>query len=115
MQQLSISFDAPPLAQARNAGEAATALAEGKARQEVLGFSEKAAAYILASLRANGPTSGEALTESCRAAGIAPADSRAFGGVYQRLARRGEIVCLRADLPRARGHGTAGGRLWSAA
>lgn len=77
-------------------------------------FRDRASAFILAHLAANGATSGEALTEACKSAGIRPPqgmDDRAFGPVYQRLAQANQIkVC--GSTTRRRGHGTSGGRVW---
>ena len=80
-------------------------------------FRERASAFILAHLAANGATSGEALTDACKAAGIRPPqgmDDRAFGPVYQRLAHSQRIrQCGTAT--RLKGHGTAGARVWDLA
>ena len=77
-------------------------------------FGERASAFILAHLAANGAMSGEALTDACKSAGIRPPqgmDDRAFGPVYQRLAQANQIrVC--GSTVRRRGHGTSGGRVW---
>jgi|SRR6185312_3128332 len=107
-QQLSIDFTA-----ARELGEQAANACLAKARKADPEFSEKAAAAILAHLKAVRQASGEKLVDVAIAHGARPHDSRAFGGVFQGLARKGLIECLRSDLPRARGHGTSGGRLWS--
>lgn len=56
--------------------------------------------------------SGEDLVDAALAAGAVPSDARAFGGVFLSLSHRGVIACIRSDLPRKRGHGTSGGRLW---
>lgn len=75
-------------------------------------FKPKAEAAILRHLEASGPTPGEFLVEIARA--YAPCrDGRAFGAIFKSLAKRGLIVCLRSDLPRTRGNGTSGGRLWA--
>ena len=77
-------------------------------------FGERASAFILAHLAANGAMSGEALTDAFKSAGIRPPqgmDDRAFGPVYQRLAQANQIrVC--GSTVRRRGHGTSGGRVW---
>ena len=77
-------------------------------------FRERASTFILAHLAAHGATSGEALTDACKVAGIRPPqgmDDRAFGPVYQRLAQANQIrVC--GSTTRRRGHGTSGGRVW---
>jgi len=80
-------------------------------------FRERASAFILAHLEAHGATSGEALTDACKSAGIRPPqgmDDRAFGPVYQRLAHSQRIrQCGTAT--RLKGHGTAGARVWDLA
>ena len=77
-------------------------------------FRDRASAFILAHLAANGAMSGEALADACKSAGIRPPqgmDDRAFGPVYQRLAQANQIrVC--GSTVRRRGHGTSGGRVW---
>lgn len=82
------------------------------AEDQAPGFGVRAAAFILDYLRRHGPTSGEALTLACKAAGIAAHDDRAFGGVYMGLSRRGQIVKV-GEVKRARGHNTAGGSVWA--
>ena len=80
-------------------------------------FRERASAFILAHLEQHGATSGEALTDACKSAGIRPPqgmDDRAFGPVYQRLAHSQRIrQCGTAT--RLKGHGTAGARVWDLA
>jgi len=89
------------------------ALADKTARASA-DFRARASAFILAHLEQHGPTSGEVLTDACKAAGIVPPkgmDDRAFGPVYQRLAQANQIrVC--GSTTRRRGHGTSGGRVW---
>lgn len=78
-------------------------------------FREKAEAAILRHLAASPDrcAPGEELTEVARAHGAECKDGRAFGAVFLSLARRGLIRCLRSDLPRKRGHGSSGGKLWA--
>lgn len=76
------------------------------------GFAEQAEAFIVDFLRAHGPTAGEVLTIACKAAGIRPHDDRAFGPVYFRLVHAGALVKV-GTARRERGHGTAGGNVWS--
>ena len=76
--------------------------------------SEGASKFILGWLRAYGPTSGEDLTDAAQAHGYRPHDGRSFGGVFLRLINAKEVEILREDLPRRRGHGTSGGRLYGA-
>jgi hypothetical protein len=78
-------------------------------------FMEKAIEAILRHLQASPDrcAPGEELVDVARAHGAQCKDGRAFGSVFQALMRRGLIRCLRSDLPRKRGHGTSGGKLWA--
>lgn len=77
-------------------------------------FSADAAAFVRSYLAACGPTSGEQLTEACKAAGIVPHDDRSFGPILMKLSRQGVIKKV-GTCQRVRGHNTAGGNLWSLA
>ena len=117
MSQLALIFDAPPapaytVAHARAQGERMGNLAADKAEAERAGFRAAAEAFVLAYLQQHGPSSGEDITAAMVLAGIKPKDKRAFGPVYQALASKKQIQCLRSDLPRRLGHGTTGGKLW---
>jgi hypothetical protein len=85
-------------------------------RAEALGFSTEAArAFVLRWLAEYGPTPGEVLVEAAEKTGRADLiahDARAWGGVFCGLSGK-RIQCLRSDLPRKRGHGTSGGKLWA--
>lgn len=94
------------------AGNAGMAISMEHATARDPMFAEKAKAAILAHLAVVGSASGEDLVDIAEAHGARPPDARSFGGVFQSLARRGLIHCLRSDLPRKRGHGTSGGKLW---
>lgn len=107
MNQLAIDFTA-----AREAGEQAAQACLAKTHRADPQFSQRAATAILNHLRAVRQASGEELVDIAIAHGAHAHDQRAFGGVFQALARRGLIVCLRSDLPRKRGHGTSGGKLY---
>jgi hypothetical protein len=98
---------------AREAGEQAAALCLAKAERSDQEFVAKATAAILAHLRAMGQASGEDLVDVAIAYGARPAESRSFGGIFQKLSRQKLITYLRSDLPRRRGHGTSGGKLWA--
>lgn len=77
-------------------------------------FRERASAFILAYLAANGATSGEALTDACKAAGIRPPagkDDRLFGPVFNGLSQERRIRQCGSTV-RLKGHGTSGGRVW---
>lgn len=76
------------------------------------GFLEAARTFVRRYLAEHGATSGEVLTLACKKAGIAPHDDRAFGPVYLGLVRDGVIEKV-GTVRRERGHGTAGGNVWS--
>lgn len=111
MTQLAIDFDAPPLAIARAVGEVAMQRVLDHAERTGPGFSERARAFVLLHLQAHGPSSGEAITDAAKRAGITPPDDRAFGPVYAALSRANRIA-VAGFVARRKGHGTAGGRLW---
>ena len=94
------------------AGDAAIRRSAARAERDIPGFSRRAASYMAAYLTAHGPTSGEDLVDAAIAAGYAPADGRAFGAALRALLRDHDVRVLRSDLPRRRGHGTTGGRLY---
>ena len=78
-------------------------------------FRARAEGFVLAALRQDGPQPGEALVSAARAAGIVPVgDDRAFGPVFQRLARSRQIVA-HGYCRRAKGRGTHGGVVWALA
>lgn len=109
MNQLTIEH-----AMAREAGREAAMHSLDKAQRANPEFADRARKAILKHLE-GGPCSGEVLTEICKAQGIRPIkDDRAFGGVFMSLSndKHPQIRCIRSDLPRARGHGTSGGKLW---
>lgn len=99
------------LDEARRAGDQAMADAADNADEWMNGFRQKAREFVVNYLRQQGPTSGEAITNACREAGIVPHDDRAFGHVYRALsAARVIIKC--GYCPRTKGHGTSGGIVW---
>ena len=97
--------------QARALGEAGMLMAQEHAERGNPGFSERARAFVLQYLRLHGASSGEDITDACKAAGIAPEEDRAFGPIYSSLSRSGQIECT-GFCERRKGHGTAGGRIW---
>lgn len=96
-------------------GERGMAISLQAAERVQPDFSETAKRAILAHLSAVGQASGEDLVDVAIAHGATPPDARAFGGIFQSLSRAKQIVCIRSDLPRKRGHGTSGGKLWGLA
>ncbi|MBN9410853.1 MAG: hypothetical protein J0H69_17045 [Burkholderiales bacterium] len=101
------------LQQAQAAGQAGMQLSLLAALDRSPDFAEVAKTAILRHLRDNGATAGEDLVEVARAHGAHAKDDRAFGGIFHSLSRKNLIRCLRSDLPRKRGHGTSGGKLWA--
>ena len=110
MTQLYIQFIEP--VRARAIGESAANACTAKAQRSDPEFTTKAKAAILAHLRVVGKASGEDLVNVAIAHGARPHDARAFGSVFQSLSRSGEIRTVGFCL-REKGHGTAGGRIWS--
>ena len=106
-QQLSLPF-------AQRLGEHAMQKTQMRAENDRPGFTLRAGDFILAYLKAQGPQAGELLTDMAKAAGHVPPDDRAFGAVYQSLARR-KLIRQAGWCERRKGHGTAGGRVWEAA
>jgi hypothetical protein len=82
-----------------------------KAEEVTPDFAEKAKKIILDHLAIVQKCSGEELVDLAIAKGAIPHDSRAFGGVFQSMSRRGPIRKV-AFCERRKGHGTAGGIVW---
>ena len=99
-------------ATARKLGSEAANAAEFKAGEQVEDFSARALEFIRAFVAAQvEPVPGEDITLAAKQAGIRPADDRAFGGIYSKAIRLGYIRVW-GYCPRARGHGSAGGKLY---
>lgn len=76
-------------------------------------FTMRARQRILQELETSGCASGEALVVACRQAGVHPAcDDRAFGPVFKGLLRD-NLITVVDTCQRARGHGSAGGRIYA--
>lgn len=83
-----------------------------KAEAACPGFVWKAQQVTVKLLHAFGQASSEELTDAIKACGLKPHDDRAFGAVYQGLARA-ERIRVVDSCARRKGHGTAGGRVWA--
>jgi len=105
----------PIFAQAKqaDAGRAAGEACLAKAERTTSFYADAARAAILELLADGVARSGEQLVDHCQRLGMVPHDARAFGAVIGTLARRGLIKAV-GFVARAKGHGTAGGRLWKA-
>ena len=87
--------------------------AERRAERETApGFSDRLAAYFYAVLLSRGPQTGEQLTDAACEAGLVPGDARCCGRAFQVLLTIGAEIVPGVVVPRRRGHGTAGGRLY---
>ena len=111
MTAAALARNTDPLTAAREAGQAAQALATDRAEREAPDFRARAEAAILAKLAA-GPASGEACTDYVRACGIPLKDGRELGSVYRSLRLRG-LVEIVGTCDRAKGHGTGGGKVYA--
>ena len=107
--QLAIDFDA-----VRAIGEEAAERCAAKAERVADFDREGARRFVLGWLRRHGRLSGEIVVDAAREHGYRPHDDRAFGAVFQSLARRGEIRHV-GYTERRKGHGTGGARIWEAA
>lgn len=76
------------------------------------GFVWKAQQVTVKLLKVFGQVSSEELTDAIKACGLKPHDDRAFGAVYQGLARA-ERIRVVDSCSRRKGHGTSGGRVWA--
>lgn len=109
--QLSIDF-APRVAFARKLGTEAGERARSKAEDVCPGFSERAYNFVADFARTHETFSGEDCTLAMKAAGIRAHDDRATGSIYAKAIRNG-VIRVVGYVPRMRGHGTAGGRLYA--
>jgi len=111
-QQIAIDF-ASRAAFARKLGAEAGQRAADKAEQEDPEFRAKALDFIVAYIRQQGEARGEDATNAAVLAGIKPRDQRAFGPVYKTAIKRG-LIRVVGYVPRVRGHGSAGGKMYAA-
>lgn len=114
MNSACVDLAQATLAASRATGDRCMQLAADRAERDEPGFCERAQHFVLAFLAQHGKASSEDITDACKAAGIVPAEDRAFGSVYGGLNRRKQIVCV-GYCDRRKGHGTAGGRMWELA
>jgi hypothetical protein len=114
MNQLAISF-VDRASFARRLGAEAGERSRSKADEVCPGFTERAYDFIAnyAATTSQATFSGEDLTNCMKAFGIRPHDDRAFGSIYAKAIRNG-VIRVVGYVPRVKGHGTAGGRLYAA-
>lgn len=105
--QLAIDFTSP-----RAEGERLGALCADRASRVADFDVAGARSFVLIQLVRHGDMSGEALTDAAVAHGFRPHDQRAYGAVFGGLVRKNLIHCV-GYCERKKGHGTAGGRIWS--
>lgn len=112
MTQLSIDFGTRVRA-ARKLGTDAGEHARAKADGVCPGFSVLAYDFIVVfAATTQGTFSGEDLTNRIKAFGIVPHDDRSFGAIFAKAIRNGVIRGV-GYVPRVKGHGTSGGRLYA--
>lgn len=99
------------LQQAQAAGQVGMQLSLLSAVDRDPAFAKKAKEAILRHLKFAGACSGEVLTDVAQGCGARCADARAFGAVFQSLARTGQIRKV-GYMPRTKGHG-APGPVWA--
>jgi hypothetical protein len=110
--QLAIDF-AQRVEAARKLGSIAAVRCRSKAEEVCPGFGERALNFIAEYARTHERFSGENCTYAMKAAGIRAHDDRATGSVYAKAVRVG-LIHVVGYVPRVRGNGTAGGRLYAA-
>ena len=96
---------------ARRFGDQAGEACAAKAEELRADFREKAFAFIRNYAAANARFTGEDCTNAAICAGIRPHDARAFGPVYARAIRDGVMKVI-GIVPRVKGHGSMGGKLY---
>lgn len=112
VNQTSIDF-APRVRAARKIGEERANRCRSKADEVCPGFSSLALNFIAEYAKQNSRFSGENCTYAMKAAGIRAHDDRATGSIYAKAIRMG-LIHVVGYVPRVRGNGTAGGRLYAA-
>ena len=116
MTQLSIDFNPPTLAQrvatARKLGDEAGALCLDRAESIVADFGARAFEFIREYAQQHSTFTGEDATNAAKMAGIRPLDDRAFGPVYAKAIRQ-SVIRVIGFVPRVKGHGSAGGKLYT--
>lgn len=75
-------------------------------------FSQRAQEFVIEFLQNNGPATGEALTNACKAVGIRPHSDKAFGPVIMKLCRDKRIFKV-GNAKRLKGHCSAGANIWT--
>lgn len=115
-EQLAMNFAAPSHAQrvatARKLGEERGVHCRNKADVVCPDFAERALNFIAEYARKQATFTGEDATNAAKMSGIRPHDDRAFGPVYAKALRE-NIIRVVGFVPRVKGHGSAGGKLYA--
>lgn len=98
---------------ARELGTAAGERCADKAEAASPEFRQRALEFLRAYAAEHQRFTGEDCTLAMREAGIRAHDDRATGPVYARAIREG-VIRVVGTVPRVRGHGSAGGKLYAA-
>jgi len=112
MNQLAINF-ASRAQFARRLGDEAGNRCADKAEAADPAFRQRALDFIVGYVRQQGEARGEDATNAAILAGIKPDDARAFGPVYKAAIKQG-LIRVVGYVPRVRGHGSMGGKLYRA-
>ena len=100
------------MANARAAGREAAERGTDRTEQFDAEFRAKALEFIVAHVQQKGLVSGESTTLAAVLSGIRPRDDRHFGSVYQKALRL-KLIHIAGEVPRMRGHASAGGKLYA--
>ncbi|MDM0024103.1 hypothetical protein [Variovorax saccharolyticus] len=112
MNQMAISF-VERTSFARRLGDEAGNRCADKAEAKDPAFRQRALDFIVAYVRQQGEVRGEDVTHAAVLAGIKPDDARAFGPIYKAAIKQG-LIRVVGYVPRVRGHGSMGGKLYRA-
>lgn len=97
----------------REAGRVAADACLAAAERREAFDSAKFKQYLVDYVRDHGDTSGEDLVDAAIAAGLVSAKRlRCVGTPMHDLVLQKKLRIIRSDLPRKRGHGTSGGKLY---
>lgn len=112
---MRLPIDSQDAATAREVGRLAGDACAEKAERSTFFDREVAMAFVVQHLQRHGACWGEDIVQAAIDTGreqLAGHDLRCWGPVFGGLSKSGQIVCLRSDGVRRRGHGTTGAKQW---
>ena len=103
-------FNQPPLELARKKRDTILIQQEVKNGN---GFGMRMREFIASYLKEHGPSSGEAITNAAKEAGVVPpsGEDRAYGGSFLSLSKR-KVIVKAGYCQRAKGNSCNGGVVW---